>query len=242
MGLLVEGIVVLAIVAVIGLILTRLKKKAAGQSAPNVTQQPYISPKQLAEDMRMTQTTSIADAAQILDDLGGANAGYRHYCELVGTSMSEGGVEAPYSKKQVAYYDLRCYRVENEQGVDKETLVAQEKSIEPFWFKDDSGDQRVYVDLQSFGTNCILVNATNRIEGPDSDFAKAMAGAAHGATSSPGVQARYDRGFHAGLPNRFNTYYRAPGPGGPGGPGGHPGGGGRPPGGNRGRSGMSSAS
>ena len=142
---------------------------------------------QMVEDIKATQTSRISDAIEILDELGGSAGGYRHYCELVGTAMRENGVTAPYSGRQVAYYDVKCYRIDHVNGVDRETLVAHEKSIDPFCFYDDSCETPVYVDIASFGNNVILVNSTNHIEGPNSDFSKAFnSNTASGGASTTG--------------------------------------------------------
>ncbi|MBR2835211.1 MAG: hypothetical protein IKE43_05835 [Coriobacteriales bacterium] len=129
---------------------------------------------QIAQDIKSTQTSRVVDAVSILDEMGALQKNYRHYCELVGTSMKTGGVTAPYSHREVAYYSVRCYKVESKNGRDYETLVAQEASIEPFYFTDSSSDDRIYVDLDSFGSNIILVNSANHIEGPNSDFSQAF--------------------------------------------------------------------
>lgn len=144
---------------------------------------------QLVEDIKMIKTSSVSDAISVLDDLGSTTDNYRHYCELIGKSQETGGVVAPYSRREVAYYDLRCYRIENRDGRDVETLVAHEKSIDPFWFSDNGGASKVYVDLDSFGNNVILVNATNRVEGPNSDFSRALTNAANNSGGSTGGRA-----------------------------------------------------
>ena len=129
---------------------------------------------QLAEDIKSTQTSRVSDAIEILDELSGISNNHRQYCELIGTSMKEGGVIAPYSQRPVAYYNVRCYKIEYKGGQEVETLVANESSFDPFYFTDDSCETPIYVDLASFGTNVILVNSTNHIEGPNSEFAQAV--------------------------------------------------------------------
>ena len=155
---------------------------------------------QLVEDIKMTQTSRIVDAIAVMDDMAETSnaSNYRHYCELIGKSMGSNGVIAPYSRREVAYYDLRCYRIENRNGRDVETLVAHEKSIDPFYFTDSSGDDRVYVDLDTFGNNCILVNATNRVEGPNSDFSKAFNQASDQNTGRSSAYAMASRVVRAG--------------------------------------------
>lgn len=129
---------------------------------------------QMREDIKATKTSRVVDQVEILEELGGTSQGFRQYCELVGTSMKDGGVTAPYSGREVAYYDVKCYRLEHVNGVDRETLVAHETSIDPFYFTDGSCDTPVYVDLKSFGSNIILVNSTNHVEGPNSQFSQAF--------------------------------------------------------------------
>lgn len=168
------------VIGIAGFFIQQMRKSSSStkQAAP---QQAPADTTRLIEDMKMTQTSRIVDAIAVMDDLSetSKNSNYRHYCELIGTAMPSGGVIAPYSKREVAYYDLRCYRIENRNGCDVETLVAHEKSIDPFYITDGSGvegagESRVYVDLESFGNNCILINVTNRVEGPNSDFTKAI--------------------------------------------------------------------
>ncbi len=143
-----------------------------------------VSKNQMAEDMKATKTSRVVDAVSILDDLSETSSNYRHYCELVGTSMASGGVTAPYSRKQVAYYDIKCYRLDaTYNGGQTETLVAHEHSFDPFFFTDTSCDTPIYVDLEPFGNNIILVNSTNHIEGPNSEFAQALKKSVGNATS-----------------------------------------------------------
>lgn len=178
----------LFVAAAIVFIIQRIRSSSKSSSQTTQTQ-TVANAAQIVEDIKMTQTTSTTDAVNILDDLGAASPGYRHYCELIGTSQTSGGVTAPYSKREVAYYDLRCYRIESREGRDVETLIAHEKSIDPFYFTDNSGDQRIYVDLDSFSNHVILINSTNRVEGANSEVSQALnqAMAQHGAGSSPRV-------------------------------------------------------
>ena len=203
-SLIIWVLLLVIIIGVIGMVITRRQRvgkkdatttqNAVAQDAASEAKVRADNPDKIVEDAKLTQTSRIVDAIQILDDLGAATPGYRHYCELIGQSQPTGGVTAPYSQRQVAYYDLRCYRIEVRGGKDVETLVAHEHSIDPFYFRDAASEDKVYVDLDSFGNNCILVNATNRIEGPNSDFSKkfsSVVGAANTqtATGMPGVMA-----------------------------------------------------
>jgi hypothetical protein len=145
---------------------------------------------QTVEDIKMTKTSRVVDQLSILEELEETTPNYRQYCELVGTAQHEGGVVAPYSRRQVAYYEISCYRIENRGSGDVETLVAHEKSFDPFYFKDSSCDTPIYVDIASFGDNVLLINSTNHIEGPNSDFSKAVAGKdTASSTATSGVSA-----------------------------------------------------
>ena len=186
-----EMLIFICIAAFVASIIIRMlsRRKASSATAQTSASKPQAVPKnQMAEDIKATKTSQVVDAVSILDDLGTTSSNYRHYCELVGTSMASGGVTAPYSRRQVAYYDIKCYRLDATYGGgQEETLVAHEHSFDPFFFTDASCDTPVYVDLESFGNNVILVNSTNHIEGPNSDFAKAFQKNASAATSSGGA-------------------------------------------------------
>ncbi len=165
-------------------IIVYLIRSNRSSSAPQAKQATAAQTKdQMAYDIKATKTSRIVDAIEILDELGSISQGHRQYCELVGTSEASSGIIAPYSKREVAYYDIRCYRIESKGGIETETLIAHETSIDPFYFKDGSCDTPVYVDIKSFGKNVILVNSTNHIEGPNSEFSRAASD--HLTTSSP---------------------------------------------------------
>ena len=179
-------LIALLFLSVVRRIMSSKKPSSTQQAAATSAAKPQkVTSSQMAEDIKATKTSRVADAVSILDDLGSTTSTYRHYCELVGTSMASGGVIAPYSRRSVAYYDIKCYRIDSAYGGGQtETLVAHEQSIDPFFFTDPSSDTPVYVDLESFGENVILVNSTNHIEGPNSDFAKAFQKSATTSASS----------------------------------------------------------
>ena len=155
------------------LIIWYLWKSNNEDSTTSATKPTVTARTQMVEDIKATQTSRVSDVAEIMDELSQTSSNYRHYCELIGTSMDK-GVVAPYSQREVAYYDIRCYRVDYKGGQEVETLVAHETSIDPFGFTDASSERPVFVDLASFGGNVILVNSTNHIEGPNSEFAKKL--------------------------------------------------------------------
>ena len=177
------------LMAIFGIVRSMMASRKNSDASSTTTAKPQtVSKNQMAEDIKATKTSQVADAVSILDDLGSTSSNYRHYCELVGASMASGGVTAPYSQRQVAYYDIKCYRIDAKyNGGQEETLVAHERSFDPFFFTDASCDTPVYVDLESFGNNVILVNSTNHVEGPNSDFAKAFQKNATTSTSGTGT-------------------------------------------------------
>ena len=172
------------------------------ESTTSATKPTATARTQMVEDIKATQTSRVSDVAEIMDELSQTSSNYRHYCELIGVS-SDKGVVAPYSQREVAYYDIRCYRVDYKNGQEVESLVAHETSIDPFYFTDASSDKPVYVDLASFGGNVILVNSTNHIEGPNSEFAKKLGERITTATGSS-----YATSCTASVPERLGNILR----------------------------------
>ena len=169
-------LVLVLILAIIAIMVMNANKgsSSAVPSAKGTGSSNTSTLKQSVEDIKATKTSRVVDQVAILDELEATSPNYRQYCELVGNAQKEGGVIAPYSRKQVAYYEIRCYRIENRGSGDVETLVAHEKSFDPFYFTDGSCETPVYVDIDSFGDHVMLVNSTNHIEGPNSEFARAV--------------------------------------------------------------------
>ncbi|MBO4365043.1 MAG: hypothetical protein J5804_01970, partial [Eggerthellaceae bacterium] len=214
-----EIFIVFIIVLVVALLIKGMSngKKANTEEGTATDKQPTTvvegDRQQIIEDIKTTQTGRVADQVSILEDLDATSPGYRQFCELVGTTQASGGVTAPYSKRQVAYYDVRCYKVERANGRDVETLVAQERSIEPFYFTDASCDTKVHVALDTFGKNVILVNSMNHIEGPKSDFSKAITNrtaSLSGTGAAMFMMGDTTRRLHAGLRNVWSWTVLAP--------------------------------
>ena len=182
-------LLIIAAVA-IGVIISIMQSTRASKTTQATQSASSAKRQEMVQDIKSTKTSRVVDAVEILDDLGTTSNNYRHYCELVGTSQASEGVTAPYSQQQVAYYDIRCYRIDHQNGRDVETLVAHERSTAPFYFTDGSSDTRVYVDLASFGENVTLLNSTNHIEGPNSEFSKAMQSKVSSAVSGSSTSYR----------------------------------------------------
>ena len=190
------------IIAIVAIFVIWYLWKSNNEATTTSTTTTATARTQMVEDIKSTQTSRVSDVAEIMDELSQTSSNYRHYCELIGTSMDK-GVIAPYSQREVAYYDIRCYRVDYRGGQEVETLVAHETSIDPFYFKDASSDKPVYVDLASFGGNVILVNSTNHIEGPNSEFSKKLGEKITSATSGS-----YSTACTASVPERLNNVLR----------------------------------
>ena len=162
--------VVLAVVGIVLLIIGRKKGK-----------EPLDPFTEMEQEMRYMKPTPIQDVVEVIDQLSLTSPNYRHYAELQGTSGTDTPVIGPYSKMQVAYYEVKCYQLtRTEGGGTSEKLVAHEKSVQPFFMKDGSGEHKVYVDMPSFGDDILLLNTVNHVEGPNSDFSRQ----ANGLTSS----------------------------------------------------------
>ena len=201
------------LVIIMALVAARRNAANAARQRQAQTTQTNTQRQQLVEDIKATKTGRVVDQISIIEELSGTSSNYRQYCEVIGHAMNSGGVTAPYSKQQVAYYDVRCYRVDS----NGETLISREKSTAPFFFTDSSCDTPVYVDVDSFGNNCILVKAADRLEGPNSDFSKALNNAMQNqgnrSWSTAGF-ARYPGGFGMGgpqfyggqMPQNLNTF------------------------------------
>ena len=185
-------VVILAIAMIAYVLISMRAKSSSSASGSSTSSKPSTERDQMVEDIKVTRTSRVVDEVDILNELEQTVSDFRQYCELTGTSQREGGVIAPYSKREVAYYDIKCYRLDSVYGGgQRETLVAHEHSIDPFYFKDASCDTPVYVDLESFGNDVILVNSTNHVEGPNSDFAKALKNNASTSSGRSGTSGAY---------------------------------------------------
>lgn len=204
----------LILILILVFLYMQMSRKRGSASSTGAGQQPQGKNQQIAEDVKATQTSRIADACSIVDELSSTSPGYRHYAELIGTTQATSDLVAPYSKHHVAYYDLRAFRIENIGGSEVETLIAHEKSIDPFYFTDSSSDEKVYVDLKSFDDDIILINSANRIEGPDSDFAHAVGSNAKSSSSGSNAFAIVGelKEKAAGLASTLRSKFRPPTP------------------------------
>ncbi|MGI6220295.1 MAG: GIDE domain-containing protein [Coriobacteriales bacterium] len=173
-------VIIAIVLAVVGIVLLVVGRKKGKEPVDGFTE--------IEQEMRYMKPTPIQDVVEVIDQLNVTSPGYRHYAELQGTSGTDSPIIGPYSNMEVAYYEVKCYQVtRTEGGGTSEKLVAHEKSVNPFFMKDGSGDHKVYVDMASFGDDIVLVNTVNHMEGPDSDFSRQARGLTSSSTAPYGV-------------------------------------------------------
>ncbi len=174
------AVIIAIVLAVVGIVLLLVGRKKGKEPLDPFTE--------MEQEMRYMKPTPIQDVVEVIDQLSVTSPNYRHYAELQGTSGTDSPVVGPYSKMEVAYYEVKCYQVtRTEGGGTAEKLVAHEKSVQPFYMMDGSGLNKVYVDMQSFGDDILLVNTVNHMEGPNSDFTRQARGLTSSSTSPFGV-------------------------------------------------------
>ncbi len=138
------------------------------------------------QEIQFQQTTCIKDVLDIVGDLSSLDENYRHYSEVKGQLHSvSGNVEAPFSQRPVAYYENEVYSVHEETRTERddkgntrtvtdkvETSLSSEKSPVEVYLSDSSSDEKVYIDLASFGNDVDLMPGCNRMESKDSDWVR----------------------------------------------------------------------
>lgn len=150
-------------------------------------------------DVSFTQTTPLKDAVEIFDEMGQTDPSYRHYVEIKGTVHGDEVLTAPFSNREAIYYSNTCYSVTQEshvttdsngnkrtRTVKKEQELASETSSESIYVTDNSCDQKIYVDIQSFEKNVDLTKGCDKFEQKNSQWST-----------------RYGSGFHRGAGSNF---------------------------------------
>lgn len=134
-------------------------------------------------EMRYMQTSTIQEAIEVIDSMAGVDLSYRHYVELKGVIQPEQPVTAPFSERPVAYYQNRLSSVRQDSHVitdDKgnrrtvtnkvESLLSNESSPTEVYITDLSGPTKVYLDLNSFGSDLDLFPSCDRFEPENSPW------------------------------------------------------------------------
>jgi len=116
-------------------------------------------------EIRFMKTTPIAELKGILSDNAAAGLdGYRHFVELKGFAGAESGQKAPFSAKNVAYFNAELYQVYEEtettrddKGVVRqhlvrhESLLTDQKSSGMITIQDTQPGEKVYFDIAQSG-------------------------------------------------------------------------------------------
>lgn len=139
-----------------------------------------------AQEMQFQQTSCIKDVLDIIGDLLDLDQNYRHYSEVKGHLHSVShDVEAPFSQRRVAYYENTLYSVSEETHTERddegntrtvtnkvEKVISNEKSPVEIYLSDDSSEEKVYIDMESFGGNIDLMSGADRFESKNSSWVR----------------------------------------------------------------------
>ena len=138
------------------------------------------------QEMQFQQTSCIKDMLDIVGNLSDLDENYRHYSEVKGHLHSlSGDVEAPYSQRPAAYYENTVYSVNEETRTERdddgntrtitdkvETVLSNEKSPVEIYLSDNSCDEKVYIDIESFGSDVDLMSGCDRFESEGSSWVR----------------------------------------------------------------------
>ena len=133
-------------------------------------------------EIRFMQTTPIAELKSILSDNAAAGLeGYRHFVELKGFAGSESAQKAPFSAKEVAYFNADSFQVYEEtettrdsDGVSRqhlvrhESLITSQKSSGLITIKDAQSDEKVYINAAQSGLQLDTLRTLDKFEPADS--------------------------------------------------------------------------
>lgn len=157
-----------------------------------------------ALEMQYMETASVADASALVDEMASADPNYHHYVELKGTLFSDEPVQAPFTERKVAFYKNSCYSVSEETYTEKdsngntrtqtrksENKISSESSSVPVYLKDASSDQKVYIDIESFGGDLDLQDGCDRFEQAGSGWLQRHQSFSSGWSSRCGSGSRF---------------------------------------------------
>jgi len=129
-------------------------------------------------EIKFLQTTPISELKGILTDNAKAGLeGYRHYVEIKGVAASDTVQKAPFSGKNVAYFDASLYQVYEEtetmkdssgisqQRIKKnEVLLSNNKSTDPVVIKETQSGEKVYCDIGQSGLQFDTLKTLEKFE------------------------------------------------------------------------------
>jgi len=128
-------------------------------------------------EIRFAQTTAISELIAILTENAKAGLeGYRHYVELKGQTDRDIPQKAPFSEREVAYYNADLYQVfeETETFTDgtgrhqrlkrSESLITNQKSTGSIALKDTQSGEKVYIDVSQSGLQLDTLKTLDKFE------------------------------------------------------------------------------
>ena len=128
-------------------------------------------------EIQSVETSKIADAIDIVNSLSATDSNYRHYVELKGNVFTKEKVTAPFTEREVAYYEDTTYAVSEEvrhytdkdghhrsSTQKKEEKLSHECSMVPVYMRDDSYVEGICIDVESFGADADLQSGCDRME------------------------------------------------------------------------------
>lgn len=129
-------------------------------------------------EIQFMQTTTLAELKGILTDNAAAGLdGYRHYVEVKGSADSDMPEKAPFSEREVAYYNADLFQVYEESVTytdDKgnrhqkmkrsESLISNQKSSQNVALKDSQTGDKVYIDVSQPGIQLEPLKTLDRFE------------------------------------------------------------------------------
>ena len=140
----------------------------------------FFAPRKIKDrniEIKFMQTTPLKELIAILKDNAAAGLdGYRHYVELKGSADSDSPEKAPFSEKEVVYYNADLYQVYEEKHTYKdgkgthqqirkrETLMSNQKSSGPVVLKDSQSGQKAYIDVSQSGLKLETLKTLDRFE------------------------------------------------------------------------------
>jgi len=140
----------------------------------------FFAPRKIRDrniEIKFMQTTPLEELIAILKDNAAAGLdGYRHYVELKGIADSDNPEKAPFSEKEVAYYNADLFQVYEEKHTykddkgthqqirKKETLMSSQKSSGPVVLKDSQSGQKAYIDVSQSGLKLDALKTLDKFE------------------------------------------------------------------------------
>lgn len=136
-------------------------------------------------EIQSIQTSQIADAKDIVDSLSQTDPNYRHYVELKGNAFTKEKVIAPFTGREVAYYQDTTYAVTEEEEryrdndghehvrhhKNEEELSHEESSV-TVYVKDSSCPEGICIDMDTFSGCMDLQPGCDRMEQKNSDWVR----------------------------------------------------------------------